>query len=652
MDDYLNAALLPIRFLAQVMAQRNLATLENRKNPVVLFVGAGASSTSGLPSGKELAEFLLDVFDKGEMKTFLDLEVQDKFPQRLPEELSLFELASVLQNSAFGRKVIQDTVSDAIAAADHRSIGIELIAHLAKHRFIDGIVSLNFDMLLDESIRDELPDRFKIIASEQNVPVNVDQSTCYLVKPFGSLGKAPYSLSVDDVSEFGPKAVREFVTGYLLAADKATTLNIVLVGYRGAEEGFRKILLQHDGQIHIYIVDPSSNDVEQELRSGLRSRVRAGTIHFTQIPIKSDIAFQVLVEVLREINALGAETVSWVPSARHNIISQCPHSILTSDKDRFCLELILQAVKSSGFVHLESFSQVPRLKRHGNLQSASVIQHLLDEEVLINDTWLTDQGEREPTSPFVPNYGIGLNTTKLADWMTRKFNMSGNVISYRLESGQVTEYSTDIGPYIKEQLVSIERAPDIEISSNNSMEADWNLGPHCKVISSTRELFNQTQQALTSIERDGGTIRGIWSTGEWLFQKDGWANQSGESLLNKPGVHLQVVITDRGGVHMRKTRQREQVMQKLEKASNVEIRYLNWWELNRILTIFEPESSGAGAIYFRRRLNQPIVQPYWVPVNSTSGNDNHTQRYVKGLWDWYWDKAKPTPTAISGPVDG
>ena len=228
--------------------------------------------------------------------------------------------------------------------------------------------------------------------------------------------------------------------------------------------------------------------------------------------------------------------------------------------------------------------------------------------------------------------------------------MSGNVKSYRLEDGLVTEYLTDIAPYIEEQLRKIERAPDIEISSNNSTNADWNLGPHCEVIPSTRQLFDRTQQALTSI-RGGGVIRGIWSTGEWLFQKDGWAYLFGNSLLNEPSVTIQVVITDRGGAHMRKTHQREQVIQKLTEASNVEIKYLNWWELNRILTIFEPESGGAGAIYFRRRLNQPIVQPYWIPMNSTSGNDNHTQRYVGGLWDWYWEKANPTPTAISKPVD-
>ena len=64
---------------------------------------------------------------------------------------------------------VRNTISKRYAFRHPTILGYELLAHLLKHRFIDAIISFNFDELLDQSLDDELgPDAYHRLVSDRD----------------------------------------------------------------------------------------------------------------------------------------------------------------------------------------------------------------------------------------------------------------------------------------------------------------------------------------------------------------------------------------------------------------------------------------------------------------------------------------------------
>jgi hypothetical protein len=64
---------------------------------------------------------------------------------------------------------VRNTISERYALRHPTILGYELLAHLLKHRFLDAIISFNFDELLDQSLDDELgPDAYHRLVSDRD----------------------------------------------------------------------------------------------------------------------------------------------------------------------------------------------------------------------------------------------------------------------------------------------------------------------------------------------------------------------------------------------------------------------------------------------------------------------------------------------------
>lgn len=635
---------------------------KSHAGPVVLaFLGAGASSSAGLPLGKDLKRLLLKRFT-GRLSSVLKSEVLREYGDRsgsyeeIVDSLTLFELASVLCRISYCRRILDHTISEELGPKKilRRPLTCELLAHLAKHRFIDHFVVLNFDTLLDEAVFDELPERAHTIASPRDVPASTDDAkdTCFIVRPFGLLSRRPYSISTEDVRRFGPEPIADFIRDQLPRSRTTRKPDIVLLlfGYAAAEPSFASFVrwlsaLPGQGRprkVTLYVVD-----IAPTIPSELAKLATLRNVRLRYIRCHTDTALEMTLELLHHCRKRDPV---WIPAARHFLVSKClTYAELSNDRKRFRLEVLLQGVKSRGFLHLEAFSHVRRLRRYGGKGARSVIAALLKTHTIVADQWLSSSTPMpsKRQRQYVPNYMIRENGAVVrALWGQRRRPPVGQWELRGFSNGATPKFAFRRIPFARHarrRLAQIETAPEIEIVHDANPEARWILG-HRQVtpLKDMNELARRSRQLLvraTTWAEAGRRVRlfGIWSTGEWLFHHKGWAADFGRRLLRMANVEIRLVVTGRGGKRGTRSRRRDEVLKELTRdhKATVAVVEMNWWELNRVLTLayFGNREGDGRAIYMRRRLGNPLVSPYL--VTSRSG-----LRYLREVWDAYYRRGR------------
>ncbi len=125
--------------------------LVEREMRCIAVVGAGASDAV-LKRSKELADELEAEFGRDDdelerVRLVNNLESVDvDFEARLV----------ALSKSPAAERKVREKISELYGVRYPSLLGYELLAHLLKHRFLDAIVTFNFDELLDQSLDDEL----------------------------------------------------------------------------------------------------------------------------------------------------------------------------------------------------------------------------------------------------------------------------------------------------------------------------------------------------------------------------------------------------------------------------------------------------------------------------------------------------------------
>lgn len=655
-----------LRRFSKVLHEKKVAKDASSNIRVVAFVGAGPSKAAGLPLGVGLKDLIYKKFinDERRAKEIFNAEYKSykgsDFKSYDLESLSLFEFAAVLSRFAYGKNIIIDTIKSELSKASHRPISYELLAHFAKHRYIDHFIILNFDRLLSDALEDELFEGdLKIIKIPEDIPKTSKDSrhVCYAVYPFGLLGEASrYSLTTEDVAEFGSEHVREFIKNELfeLKIEKNEQIVIILIGYRGVEPAFERLLRSikvNKRTIEIFVINPEKDDSKKFSKLEKEEIIHS----ITHINLKADLAFELLFELLKD--AWGANNQhSWVSAARHRILSKLFNCVNMPRKERFIIELLLQGIKSRGFVHLEMFGKVPRLIKYSDDKSSDAIKDLTAEKLLNPDEWLFEEKKINilPDPKFyVPNYTIGQ-----MDKVILKFMQLSDRSKYKIEEWFLSEDKNkfhyeeiDSKVFLEKELGKIQTAPDIEIVRDVDPEVKWILGndkSHVKELLSIDQLKQRTEKIIGSLVLDKEkdipvTVRGIWSTGEWLFWKNAWAVDLGDKLLSKNYVAFKILITKAGGTNIVRSNRRIEVIKKLQKyksshtGANIEMKWINWWEMNRILTIVSCDDKQY-AIHMRRRLNSPLVCPYYI-----SSQAENALKYLNELWDLYWIRGEVIP---------
>jgi SIR2-like domain len=130
--------------------------LVERDMHCVAIVGAGASHPI-VDRANELATKLEKRFGRDEAEL-----MRLKMVYQLNDELFETRLIALSKNPNVEREV-RKAISEEYKVKHPTLLTYELLAHLLKHRFIDAIISCNFDELLDRSLDDEL-DRSEYIS--------------------------------------------------------------------------------------------------------------------------------------------------------------------------------------------------------------------------------------------------------------------------------------------------------------------------------------------------------------------------------------------------------------------------------------------------------------------------------------------------------
>ncbi|MGN6816976.1 MAG: SIR2 family protein, partial [Solirubrobacterales bacterium] len=144
-----------------------------RKFRCIAVVGAGASAPV-LARGDDLASGLIEKFNIGQASVEAEKERLARITAVDPTEFEA-QLSAIGQTLGNSRRV-RAAISDLYRVRHPTVLAYELLAHLLKHRFLDAIISMNFDELLDQSLDDELGvgEYERIVSDRDCVNVNSD----------------------------------------------------------------------------------------------------------------------------------------------------------------------------------------------------------------------------------------------------------------------------------------------------------------------------------------------------------------------------------------------------------------------------------------------------------------------------------------------
>lgn len=147
-----------------------------RKFRCIAVVGAGASAPV-LSRGNDLASGLIEKFNIGQALVDAEKERLARITAVDPTEFEA-QLSAIGQTLGNSRRV-RAAISDLYRVRHPSVLAYEMLAHLLKHRFLDAIISMNFDELLDQSLDDELGvDEYTRIVSDRDcVNINSDVSS-------------------------------------------------------------------------------------------------------------------------------------------------------------------------------------------------------------------------------------------------------------------------------------------------------------------------------------------------------------------------------------------------------------------------------------------------------------------------------------------
>lgn len=651
------------------------------------MVGAGASKTAGIPTGEELKYKIVESFcDQQPISNYkktataiLQDEAQYTLGHGYKGDIlrhNLFEVAAVVSKFAYGRTKIKEVVDQEIGAPKSKPFSYEILAHLAKHHYLDHFISLNFDTLLDESLSDELPERLKVIAGSEDLPGpryvteqikqkaflfnRKPENPCFLLKPFGSLTNDKYMIRTEDVLQFGADSLWQYSVEQVFRAEgtsKYPDIILILVGYAAAEEAFMQLVrtLLHsnrDRKISIYNIN-----TQPTMSSVLKDVSEDKNVKYYPIidPDGSEKIFPLLGQLIKGHYKEKYPNSPWVPISRHEIVSHCiPYEQTRSSESRFQLELILQAVKSRGFFTIESISHIDRIRRYAD-NANTVIRKMCKEGVFATESTLRSPGTKTKyqNGDWCQDYRLQMDIDELVEYVIEKFDCDREkkIIEWRLgeKEGEVSPKEFQLKKYLTKRLTRIQDTIDIEISLEATPSSQW-LFKEPELVLSLADMGRYTNLILGEFLREHGgrvEIYGIWSTGEWLFLENGYAWKCfGKRILKMiedKVATMELVLSEPSKDKSMRTARGKGILEILERYEGVTIHQIEWWRHNRRLTLVKITDANGEVrrkgIYFRRRLSSPLVSPIFV-----QGDDC---KILEEMFNHYRRKAQNTDSGYS-----
>lgn len=240
------------------------------KGEFCLFIGAGASTSAGIPCGKAFREKILcGVYGETSDGTTAEEEFRREFEEQIAsQELTLEMMLSLLRqkfgDSAF--RVLQREVGKDLEPAP----GYYSLAYLIQHGFFKVVFTVNIDELIERALDDEIGrNKYNLICeinrfrSRKPIPAEHLEKPL-LVKLHGtSTLESTLIVTVEDVQNLPPEKAK-FLDYY------ASNYPLIFIGYSGRDPDIRAALCESSRKSKnrkIFWVSP--NDLEKEARKTL-----------------------------------------------------------------------------------------------------------------------------------------------------------------------------------------------------------------------------------------------------------------------------------------------------------------------------------------------------------------------------------------------
>lgn len=602
----------------------------------VAVVGAGAS----LPV-KDIATDLAEELEK-------DLEKDDNARQ---VELDRLEAVYGLDRESFETRLtalcrtpeaerqVRAAISREYRLRHPSLLTYEVLAHLLNHRYLDLIISYNFDELLDQSIEDELgSNEYTRVVTESDFDPNRGVTGPLYVKMHGSATEPDSLRFTRERYYWTPRSIIELVES------KFDVDNLVLItlGFKLDSFDFQH-LLRKPKSLEIYHLDPKELGKEvltriTEQRKKARERKETDRSPDTDEPSRvanfavpgrqsgSKFLEDVMMEIMAELKRLCKDPVSgpaeWRSILRHQAVVNVIDGIDLKDKQRHArylrrrtiLEIAFTAAKGRGVVSIASMVD-DRCGRYYDLyrqiagDSADGWLSLcnaggLVESLSYPDTYevlsevCRNSGKPEPGSHDIHKFHLA-DPQKLADHTAKSLGLQ-------------PQRKPELVKLLTRTLEYLQRETEIEIHSCDD-----------RVCS---KLFTKPTQLKTLTSLRGWTRELLLKTSK--FDELWCVAETGDWILASP---IQTVLAERcNKIHLL------QAFDAGVKIPEVEIdtRKLPWGRHNRHMTILRSNNESRAAIYFVRRLRSPTVSPVYLADGAED------LRRVTLAFEKLWDEAQ------------
>jgi hypothetical protein len=609
---------------------------------VVVVIGAGASYPV-LPVGEDLADRLERQLG---VRRPADYEVELMRLQRvygLPEDFET-RLVALCRRPEDERK-IRDKISEWYGISHPSLIAYELIAHLVKHRYLDAIISFNYDELLDQSLDDELGKaEYVRILSERDCHVssNPDQPgyVPLYIKMHGTASE-PESLRFTRESYYWtPRPIIDVVE-QLLETDNLVVIN---VGCRLASFDFQ-YLLRKPRKVALFHINPESlDDRVCDAINGFRKGY---------MPIESTFcgegvgggedflptAFGMLMSALKhEVTSGTAGLAKWRPIGRHRVASK----LLEVDRvglgkrdteylrQRAVLEVAFAAAKGRGVVSTASLVDercgnyydlyLKSAKKEGALASTwptiCAAGGLIESDDS-SDVYYADQAICAPGEPPAP-----CRQEPAANHTLRTIDAT-RLAARALAEIDANKWSmTRLSPKLEEQKRHLAKVID-KLRTRDELEIHSLDDRVCSkvfvdpFIFPTHTAFHAWARELL-VGEDYDEILVVAETGGWLVE------DPAREHLDKlgPGMVKLIVAFD-----VRRTRLDKRL------GARVDARRIPWWRHNRHMRVLCKSGQPVRAIYYQRLLRTSMVTPVFLQHGADL-------KRLKLGWDRLWQEAE------------
>lgn len=277
--------------LRGILSERFAAAEDQHCTRVVLVIGAGASLESGyrLWGDAELKRALIRAVSPafGNRAAFVSEARRKLAPyvtlhggaDRRAQEAALVarartdQLCSVAESLALGREKLIEFLQGQYQPARRGiqpQLAYELIAHLMKHRFVDHVISLNFDEVLDAALNDELGRTgYRLVLPGSSG--HHGSRLPHLFKLHGTISDADsLRFALDDVGALEPRTTRLLERVVLGAESKPESVWIVSLGYSWADRDMRAWITRHYEAVAGVICVARDDAPARDLRADLR----------------------------------------------------------------------------------------------------------------------------------------------------------------------------------------------------------------------------------------------------------------------------------------------------------------------------------------------------------------------------------------------